>query len=82
MKWFMQYKLYIKQKLATPRQSRQKSMLDWRGGGKKIYRVKLDGGSSGHLFGIMGFYGAVEGNCRMEVVRSISLLSPILSRLS
>ncbi|KAL5822271.1 hypothetical protein ACOSQ3_020179 [Xanthoceras sorbifolium] len=44
------------------------------GGGSAttIYRIELEHYSSENLVGISGFYGPLDGNCYLEVVRSIS----------
>ncbi|KAL5757311.1 hypothetical protein ACOSP7_019922 [Xanthoceras sorbifolium] len=49
------------------------SKLQGGGGASTIYKIELDPHCScEYLIGITGFYGAVDGNCCQEVVRSIS----------
>ncbi|KAH7565667.1 hypothetical protein JRO89_XS09G0242100 [Xanthoceras sorbifolium] len=42
------------------------------GGATTIYRIELEHCSCENLIGISGFYGPLDGNCCLEVVRSIS----------
>ncbi|TXG69204.1 hypothetical protein EZV62_004139 [Acer yangbiense] len=42
------------------------------GGASKVYKIELENQSSEYLVGITGFYGPIDGNCCLEVVRSVS----------
>ncbi|KAK3199942.1 hypothetical protein Dsin_023357 [Dipteronia sinensis] len=42
------------------------------GGASTVYKIELENHSCEYLVGITGFYGHIDGNCCLEVVRSVS----------